>query len=105
MKDINLLDYDYVFIPTNNSKLHWMLFIIVPDESRLKCYDSIYDANGFHYESLNVIIKFIKDYLVSNKLPVDDWTWSVKIVCEPKQSKDYDCGVFVCMRMYCLMKR
>jgi hypothetical protein len=30
--------------------------------------------------------------------------WSVKIVCEPKQNNLNDCGVFVCMRMYCMMK-
>jgi hypothetical protein len=28
VKDINLLDYDYMFIPTNNNKLHWRLFVI-----------------------------------------------------------------------------
>jgi Ulp1 family protease len=86
VSDINLLDDYYVFIPTNNNKLHWMLFIIVPDESRVECYDSRYDANVFHYESLNVFIKFINDYKVSNKLPVDGWAWSVKIVCDPKQT-------------------
>jgi Ulp1 family protease len=30
--------------------------------------------------------------------------WSVKIVCEPKQNNLIDCGIFVCMRMYCMMK-
>jgi Ulp1 family protease len=85
-KDNNLLDYGYVFIPTNNNKLHWVLFFIVPAERRVECYDSLYDANGFHYESLSVIIKFLKDYQVFNKLPVDDWTWSVKIVSEPKKT-------------------
>jgi hypothetical protein len=30
VKDINLMDYDYVFIPTNNNELHWVLFVIVP---------------------------------------------------------------------------
>jgi hypothetical protein len=49
-----------------------MLFVIGPDQRRVECYDSIYDKNGFHYESLNDIIKFIKDYQVSNKLPIDD---------------------------------
>jgi Ulp1 family protease len=102
--DINLLDYDYVCIPTNNNKLDWVLFVIVPTERRVECYDSIYDANGFHYESLNVIIKFIKDYQVSNKLPVDDWVWSAKNVSQPKQKNNTDGGVFVCIRMYFMMK-
>jgi Ulp1 family protease len=102
--DINLLDYDYVCIPTNNNKLDWVLFVIVPTERRVECYDSIYDANGFHYESLNVIIKFIKHYQVTNKLPVDDWVWSVKIASQPKQNKYTECGVFVCMRINCMMK-
>jgi Ulp1 family protease len=97
VKDINLLDYDYVFIPTNNNKLDWMLFIIVPVECRVECYNSIYDTNWFHYESLSVIIKFLKDYQVFNKLPVDEWMWSVKLVSEPKQNKAIDFGVFVCM--------
>jgi Ulp1 family protease len=104
VKDINLMDYDYVFIPTNNNELHWVLFVIVPAERRVKCYDLLYDADGFHYESLSVIIKFLKDYQVLNNLPVDDWTWSVKIVSEPKQNKGIDCSVFVCMRRYCMMK-
>jgi Ulp1 family protease len=39
VKYINLLDYDYVFIPTNNSKLHWVLFIVVPAEHLIECYD------------------------------------------------------------------
>jgi Ulp1 family protease len=104
VKYINLLDYDYVFIPTTNNKLHWVLFIIVPAEPRVECYDSLYDTNGFHYESLSVIIKFLKDYQVFNKLPVDDWTWSVKIASEPKQKNSMDCGIFVCIRMYCMMK-
>jgi Ulp1 family protease len=104
VKNINLLDYDYVFIPTNNNELHWVLFIIVPAELRVECYDSLYEAGGFHYESLSVIIRFIKDSQFLNKLPVDDWMWSVKIVCEPKQNNLIDCGVFVCMRMYCMMK-
>jgi Ulp1 family protease len=97
VKDINLLEYDYIFIPTNNNKLHWMLFIIVPTERQVECYDSIYDAHGFHYESLNVKIKFIKDYQVSNKLPIDNWMWSVKIVSEPKQNNNTEYGVFVCI--------
>jgi Ulp1 family protease len=104
VKDINLLDYEYVFIPTNNNRLHWVLFFIVPAERRIECYDSLYEAGGFHYESLSVIIRFIKDYQVLNKLPVDDWMWSVKIVCEPKQNNLIDCGVFVCMQIYCMMK-
>jgi Ulp1 family protease len=74
-----------------------MLFLIVPAERRVKCYDSIYDADGFHYESLSVIIQFLKDYQVFNKLHVDDWTWSVKIVSEPKQNNGIDCGVFICI--------
>jgi Ulp1 family protease len=104
VKDINLLDYDYVYIPTDNNELHWVMFIIVPAERRVKCYVSLYDADGFHYESLSVIIKFLKDYQVLNKLPVDDWTWSVKKKSEPKQNNGIDCGVFVCMLMYCTMK-
>jgi Ulp1 family protease len=104
VKDINLLDYDYVFISTNNNELHWVLFVIVPAERRVECYYSLYEARGFHYESLSVIIIFIKDYQVLKKLPVDDWMWSVKIFCEPQQINLIDCGVFVCMRMYCMMK-
>jgi Ulp1 family protease len=99
VKDIKLLDYDYVFIPTNKNKLHWVLFVIVPE-----CYDSLHDANYFHYESLNVIIRFIKYYQLNNKLQVDDWSWSERIVSAPKQNNLYDCGVFVCMRMYYMMK-
>jgi Ulp1 family protease len=64
----------------------------------------LYDANIFNYESLSFIIKFLKDYQVFNKLPVDDWAWSVKIVSEPKQNNGIDYGVFVCMRMYFMMK-
>jgi Ulp1 family protease len=78
VKDINLLDYDYVFIPTNNNELHWVLFVIVPAERWVECYDSLYEAGGFHNESLSFIIRFLKDYKVLNSLPVDDWTWSVK---------------------------
>jgi Ulp1 family protease len=104
VKDINLLDYDYVFIPTNNNELHWVLFVIVPAKRHIKCYDSLYDADGFHYESLSVIIRFLKDYQVLNNLPVYDWMWSVKIVSEPKQNNSIDCGVFVCMRIYFMMK-
>jgi Ulp1 family protease len=104
VKTINLLDYDYVFIPTNNNELNWVLFVTVPAERHIECYDSLYEAGGFHYESLSAIIRFIKDYQVLNKLPVDDLMWSVKIVCEPKKNNLIDCGVFVCMRMYCMMK-
>jgi hypothetical protein len=81
-----------------------VLFVIVPAERRVECYDSLYEAGGFHYESLSVIIRFLKDYQVLNNLPVDDWTWSVKIVCEPKQNNLINCGVFVCIQMYCMMK-
>jgi hypothetical protein len=104
VKNIKLLDYDYVFIPTNNNKLHWVVFVIVPAQRRVKCYDSLHDANDFHYESLNVIIRFIKDYQSKNQLQVDDWSWSVRMVSAPKQNNLYDRGVFVCMRMYCMMK-
>jgi hypothetical protein len=41
VKDINLLDYDYVFIATNNNEIHWVVFIIVPVERRVECYDLI----------------------------------------------------------------
>jgi Ulp1 family protease len=104
VKVINILDYDYIFIPTNTNKDHWVLFVIVPAERRIECYDSLYEAGGFHYESLSLIIRFIKDYQGRNKLHVDDWMWSAKIVCEPKQNNLNDCGVLVCMRMYCMMK-
>jgi Ulp1 family protease len=104
VKDINILDYDYVFIPTNISKYHWVLFVKVPAERRIKCYDSLLEAGAFHYESLSVLIRFIKKYQFRNKLQVDDCIWSVKIVCEPKQNNPNDCGDFVCMRIYCMMK-
>jgi hypothetical protein len=104
VKNINLLDYDYVFIPTNKNEQHWVLFIIVPADLRVDCFDSLYEAGGFHYESLSVIIILLKDYQVMNKLPVDDWKGSVKIVSESKQNNRIDCGVFVCMRMYCIIK-
>jgi Ulp1 family protease len=74
VKDINLLDYDYVCIPTNSNELHWVMFVIVPAKRRVECYASLYDADGFHYESHSVIIKFLKDYQVLNILHVDDWT-------------------------------
>jgi hypothetical protein len=35
VKNINLLYYDYVLIPTNNNELHWVLFVIVPAERRI----------------------------------------------------------------------
>jgi Ulp1 family protease len=104
VKDIKLLDYYYIFIPTNNNKLNWVLFIIVPAERHVECYDSLHDAKDFHYEPLNVIIRFIKGYKLNNKLQVDDWSWSVRIVSAPKQNNMYDCGVFICMRMYCIME-
>jgi Ulp1 family protease len=104
VKDINLLDYDYVFTPTNNNKLHWVMFVIVPAEFRVECYDLLYDEDGFHYESLSVMLKFLKDYQVFNKLPVDDWKCSLKVVSEPQKNNGIDCGIFVCIRMYCMMK-
>jgi Ulp1 family protease len=104
VKYINLLDYDYVFIPSNSNKLHWVLLIIVPSERRIGCYDSLYEADGSHYNSLSVIIRFIKDDQVLNKLPVDNWMWWVRVVCEPKQNSLIDRGIFVCMWMYCMMK-
>jgi hypothetical protein len=104
VKDIKIFDYEYVFIPTNITTDHWVLFVIVPAERRIDCYDSRLEAGAFHYESLSVLMRFIKEYQVRNNLQVDDWIWSVKIVCEPKQNNPNDCGVFVCMRMYCMMK-
>jgi Ulp1 family protease len=104
VKNIKLLDYDYVFIPTNTNKLHWVLFVIIPDQKRVECYDSLHDVNDFHYDSLNVIIRFINYYQLKNKLQVDDWSWSVRIASAPKQNNLYDCGVFVCTRMYFMMK-
>jgi Ulp1 family protease len=50
------------------------------------------------------LIRFIKYYQSKNKLQVEDWSWSVRIVSAPKQNNLYDCGVLVCMRMYCMMK-
>jgi Ulp1 family protease len=97
VKKLNLLDYAYVFIPTNNNDLHWVIFIIVQAERRVECYDSIYESGVFNYESPSVIIRFLKDYHVLNKLPVDGWMWSVQIVSEPKQNNLIDCDVFVCM--------
>jgi Ulp1 family protease len=104
VKNIKLLDYDYVFIPTNNNKLHWLVFIIVPAQRLVECYDSLNDANDFHYESLNVILIFIKYYQLKNQLQVDEWSWSVRIYSAPKHNNLYDCCVFVCIRMYCMMK-
>jgi Ulp1 family protease len=62
VKNIKLLDYEYIFIPTNNNTPHWVLSVIVPAQRRVEFYDSLHDANNFHYESLNVILRFIKDY-------------------------------------------
>jgi Ulp1 family protease len=56
VKDINLLDFDNIFIPTNSNQLHWMMFIIVPAERHVECYDSRYEANVFHliYQGLSI---------------------------------------------------
>jgi hypothetical protein len=46
----------------------------------------------------------MSQYQREHYYPVDDWAWSVKIVTSPRQDNGAECGVFVLMRMYCMMK-
>lgn len=94
--NINLYEFDLILIPVfkeypkkhpkDESKGHWLLFIIYTKEKTIKCYDSI---NGRHENALNAF----KQYLNT----IENVEWNLKNETNiPQQENGFDCGVFVC---------
>jgi Ulp1 family protease len=83
--NVNLMELDYIFLRTKDNEFHWMLFIINIAARRFECYDSLFNKrrNNYHYQSFNILQRFMSQEQREHYYPVDDWAWSVKLMTSP----------------------
>lgn len=94
-KNIDIFEYDKIFIPINISNGHWTLAVISMQLLEIKYYDSL-NGNGMNYK--NVLQRWVGDEAADKKnildYDVSQINLNPNMPAVPQQSNYVDCGVF-----------
>lgn len=111
-KGVNIFQKAYIFLPINDDN-HWSLVIIcIPDEEDESGPIILHlDSLGLHsssliFDNIKSLLKNERDILNEDvgaaNVPISDRIWKnlprrieQKIITVPRQTNDYDCGLFV----------
>lgn len=99
-KAIDITSIDVLCFPINWQNAHWILSVINFRRKRFEVWDSLPTTHSDRKTKLQ--FEKMKEWLVgeltryvNHNIIMDEWTCVVEDA--PKQSNDYDCGVFTCM--------
>ncbi|CAB9527838.1 Sentrin-specific protease 2 [Seminavis robusta] len=95
---------DKLFLPVNVNRSHWMVIVAFMQEQRIQAYDS---AGATNTRFLQATLRYLADehQRVHNRaLPVQDWSLCESTPATPTQLNGYDCGVFTCAFIDCLLR-
>jgi len=93
-RQLDLKDYEAVFIPINLTDIHWLLAVVCPQRCVVHTYDSSGCASDWVVQCL---VQWGKDELRAHGHRNGKWR-SLKVPCR-QQENGKDCGVFVLKRM------
>jgi Ulp1 family protease len=104
-KKVNLLDYEYVLIPVNQTHYHWYLLSINLRTQTFDLIDSMTTAQETLATSLSVLQPFLHDYLTATQIETPQTSFKSQILPDvPKQQNGSDCGLFTCLNMELLAR-
>jgi hypothetical protein len=98
------MSHELIFVPMNMENVHWVFFVICPENQETIFIDSLYDPRS-HYHIIidHNIVHFIQDYQKIKSLPQDKWGWHTKPITVKRLVNQDDCGVCMSLGMYCLI--
>ncbi|CAB9531366.1 Sentrin-specific protease 2 [Seminavis robusta] len=88
----------------NVNRGHWMVIVAFMQEQQIQAYDSAGATNTLF---LQATLRYLADehQRVHNRaLPVRDWSLCESTPATPTQLNGYDCGVFTCAFIDCLLR-
>jgi len=98
IKEINLLNYNKIIVPTHLDNNHWCLLVVEINKRKIIYFDSL----GFFdiaLEKMKVLAGFLNEEYLEKKLHLrkrKDLTWNIYIGKSPRQENSIDCGIFLC---------
>jgi len=98
-KKLNIFSKSKLLIPININKIgigHWALVCVYFPKKQIYYYDSI-NTNDL-YDCTNQILTYLSNehsHILGKPLTIEEW--GVQMPGNPKQNKEIDCGVFICM--------
>lgn len=102
--DLSIFNADKVMLPINCDS-HWILMVIKMGANSLHLFDSLGIADAdIYFDACN---QFLKDHAIRmtgctlQELCRNTKNWSRHVVECPKQANGTDCGVFLCINMFC----
>jgi len=97
-RTIDVFKFDKMIIPINEGNKHWYLAVVNFRDKLTEVYDSL---GGQRPSIHGVLCKWLCDEHLDKhgvQLALDDWKIKKTRSCRiPKQSNEYDCGVFMCL--------
>ena len=101
-KDKDLLLYEYIFFPINQSQNHWALVVINMHDKCIEYYDSLLLPKPKRLlrkaaEICEPILQWLYCNLAARPETIDLSTWRTCVHRRaPQQANFYDCGVYMC---------
>jgi sentrin-specific protease 1 len=97
-RNIDIFNFDLLFIPTNIKNMHWTMIVVKMQSKEIHHYDSM-SGEGTIYTTL------VKDWLVremflkkNQELKISEWKVMTKEAGVPQQKTNgNECGVFAMM--------
>jgi hypothetical protein len=116
-ENVDVFSYDLLFAVVNRSSVHWTLIVVDIKKKRIEHFNSLYSGNkpGSRIIEIDMMRRWLGDEFhyknawskhpgltkeASKRLdigPDGAWTfhaWDPKVNGSPRQSEDYNCGVF-----------
>jgi hypothetical protein len=98
------MSHDLISVPVNMENVHWVLFVICPENQEIIVIDSMYDPRSqYHINFYHNCVQFIQDYQKTKSLPQDKWECHMKPITVKQQVNQDECGVCMSLAMYCLI--
>lgn len=101
----DLSNMEYIVMPVNVPMIHWSLILVELKIKKIKYIDSL-GWDGQKY--LEAAASFMQRYEQENETILDaSQPWTLEDVGRntPQQMNGHDCGVFLCITVFLLMKR
>jgi Ulp1 family protease len=99
----SFLSHEKIFVPVHKHQNHWFLFVIFSADREINIIDLLYNQGPWHVKTFDNIVNFIHDYAKSKEIPKDKWDWHMHPIFVDKQLNLNDCGVCMCLAIYCLV--
>jgi len=101
----NFLNLEFVFIPTNVTDIHWVLFVLRPRLQRIEYYDPQNNGcNGLYLEAYHKLVNFINSEILAEEKPVQ-WTLVNPPHAVQPSTDSMNCGPYICFFAFALLSQ